>query len=222
MKRKRWREKQRNENNDCQKSDWGQQRSKKNARERYDIDKKQGLKKQSSEQPDQEINTRETGDLSGIFDEEEWLAEPYEESEVSNNEAYTQHGTTRFVYVRVHPAFNTYPLLSDSSAGISLIPKRWYDSIPVEKRPKLKTTTLNVRTDNKVRINVTGVIKTELRLQCGDSMSISCESWRDTRYLGHGFSGKTAWISALQIRKYLLAIDLSKCIIKWAPVSIIE
>ena len=87
---------------------------------------------------------------------------------MSNTEAHTPHGTTCFVYGRVHPALNTYPLLIDSGAGISLIPKRWYDSIPVEKRPKLKATTLNVRTGNKVKINVAGIMKTVLRLQCGD------------------------------------------------------
>ena len=70
-KRKRWREKQRTEGNDGQESDRGQQRFKKNTRERYDSDKKQGSKKQNSKQSDQEINTRETGELSGIFDDEE-------------------------------------------------------------------------------------------------------------------------------------------------------
>ena len=70
-KRKRWREKQRTESNDSQESDRGQQRFKKNTRERYDSDKKQGSKKQNSKQSDQEINTRETGELSGIFDDEE-------------------------------------------------------------------------------------------------------------------------------------------------------
>ena len=77
-------------------------------------------------------------------------------------------GTTCFVYGRIHPALNSYPLLIDSGAGISLIPKRWYDSIPDDEKPMLKPTTLTVRTGNKVRINMAGVIDVTLRLSCGN------------------------------------------------------
>ena len=82
--------------------------------------------------------------------------------------AATPYGTTCFVYGRLHPALNYYPLLIDSGAGVSLIPKRWYDSIPDDEKPPLKPTTLTVRTGNKVRINMAGVIDVVLRLHCGD------------------------------------------------------
>ena len=77
-------------------------------------------------------------------------------------------GTTCFVYGRLHPAMNSYPLLIDSGAGISLIPKRWYDSIPDDDKPPLQPTTLTVRTGNKVRINMAGMIDVSLRLSCGN------------------------------------------------------
>ena len=63
---------------------------------------------------------------------------------------------------------NSYPLLIDSGAGISLIPKRWYDSIPDDEKPPLQPTTLTVRTGNKVRINMAGMIDVSLRLSCGN------------------------------------------------------
>ena len=72
------------------------------------------------------------------------------------------------MYGRVHPALNNYPLLIDSGAGISLIPKRWFDSIPDEQQPTLRPSTLNVCTGNKIKINVAGVMDSVLRLQCGD------------------------------------------------------
>ena len=80
----------------------------------------------------------------------------------------TPHGTTFFIYGCVHPALNNYPLLIDSGAGISLIPQRWYESIPDEEKPPLLPTTLNVKTGNKIKINVAGVIDVNLRLHCGD------------------------------------------------------
>lgn len=80
----------------------------------------------------------------------------------------TPHGTTCFIYGCIHPALNNYPLLIDSGAGISLIPLRWFDSIPDEEKPPLLPTTLNVKTGNKIKINVAGVIDVKLRLQCGD------------------------------------------------------
>ena len=55
----------------------------------------------------------------------------------------------------------------DSGAGVSLIPKRWYDSIPDDEKPPLKPTTLDVRTGNKVGINMAGVIDMVLRVHCG-------------------------------------------------------
>ena len=69
-KRKRWREKQRNEDQDGQENNRGQQRSRKNTGGRYDSGDKQGSKKQHSKQSDHEVNTREVEDLSGMFEEE--------------------------------------------------------------------------------------------------------------------------------------------------------
>ena len=87
----------------------------------------------------------------------------------------TPHGTTCFIYGCIHPALNNYPLLIDSGACISLIPKRWFNSIPDEEKPPLLPTILNVKTGNKIKINVAGVIDVKLKLQCGVYEYVSCQ-----------------------------------------------
>ena len=66
----------------------------------------------------------------------------------------------------------------DSGAGISLIPQRWYDAIPDNEKPLLRPTTLNVKTGNKIKINVAGYIEVSLKLQCGVypcNFHVSCD-----------------------------------------------
>ena len=85
-----------------------------------------------------------------------------------------------------------YPLLIDTGAGISLIPKRWFDSIPDDEKPPLLPTTLNVKTGNKIKINVSGVIDVILKLQCGDyPCKFHVSSDEIHGILGNGLYGAT-------------------------------
>ena len=133
------------------------------------------------------------------------------------------YGTTCFVYGRIHPALNAYPLLIDSGAGISLIPKRWYDSIPDDEKPPLKPTTLTVRTGNKVRINMAGVIDVTLRLQCGN---YPCRFHVSSDEV-HGILGMDLWKLTVSIsrppeRNFSLGTDPLLCSVNVAIVSTIE
>ena len=61
---------------------------------------------------------------------------------------------------------------------MSLIPQRWYNAIPDGEKPPLRRTTLNVKTGNKIKINIAGYIDVKLKLQCGSydcTFHVSCD-----------------------------------------------